>query len=187
MQAWINLAGYQVAWLVTVSGAAHGATWPAWAAATALWTAHFVPSPRKSLDLRLLIAAAVLGVLIDGFLGSSGLLRYSPATPAVPLTGCPLWILGLWLAFSTTLTRSLGWLRGRTGVALLFGAVGGPLAYWAAARGWDVIAFEPPQWRGLLVLSIGWAMALGILVRAAGNSDLSPLRSHPVPEEPDFP
>lgn len=186
MQAWINLAGYQIAWLVTVSGAGHGVSWPAWAASGLLWIGHFLTSSRKALDLQLLAIAALLGVLIDGFLATAGLLRYSPETPAVPVSGCPLWILALWLAFSTTLTRSLRWLGGRTRAASLLGAAGGPLAYWAAARGWGVIAFEPPQWRGMLALAIGWAVALAILVRVARRAEVGPSQSIPVDEEPDF-
>lgn len=180
MERWINLLGYQIAWFVTVSGAGHGKSWPAWTASCLLCGGHFIASPRKTLDLRLMGIAALLGIIVDGFLAATGLLHYSPATPAVPVSGCPLWILALWLAFSTTLTRSLGWFRGRIGMALAFGAAGGPLAYWAAARAWGVIEFATPEWRGLLALAIGWAIGFAILVRAAGGTAVteSPRPAH---------
>ena len=161
---WVNLLGYQSGWFVTVIGANHGRTWPAWAAAGLLCGGHMATSDRRGLDVRLGLSAALLGTLLDGLWASSGLLRYSPAMPAVPLLGCPLWILALWIAFSTTVSRSLGWLRGRIGMAALLGAVGGPLAYWGAARGWGVVAFSTPAWEAVLALGAGWGMALGILV-----------------------
>lgn len=172
MQGWLNLIGYQAAWFITVIGAAHGLSWPAWAAAAVLWTGHFGLSRHRGLDLRLAAFAAVCGLCLDGSLTRFGLLRYSPATPAVPVTDSPLWILGLWVAFSTTLTRSLGWLRGRPAVALLSGAIGGPLAYWGAANGWHVIVFEAPQWHGILALAMGWSIALVFLTRAGPSASV---------------
>jgi len=183
MERWVNLVGYQVAWLCSVSGAGHGKSWPAWAASSLLCGGHLMVSSRRAVDLRLMALAAVLGAIIDGSLASTGLLRYSPAEPALPVSGCPSWILALWLAFSTTLTRSLGWLRGRTGWCLLFGAIGGPLAYWAAATGWGVIAFSPPLSLSLAALATGWALALVLLIRTAGLTrvGVAPLR------QPDLP
>jgi hypothetical protein len=170
MKRWVNLLGYQAVWLITVSGAAHHATWPACSASSLLCAGHLIRSSRKPLDLSLIGIAALMGAVTDGFLASTGLLRYSPATPALPVAGCPLWILALWVAFSTTVTRSLGWLWGRPITTVFFGALGGPLAYIAAARGWHVITFELPRWRGLLALAIAWAGALIILVRLAGGA-----------------
>ena len=173
MESWINLVGYQITWLVAVSGAGQGKSWPAWIAASLLCGGHLIASARKGLDLRVLGICALFGAASDGFLTTSGLLQYAPARPAVPVAGCPLWILALWLAFSTTLTRSLGWLRGQQAMGMALGAVGGPLAYCAAARGWGVISFAQPEWRGLLVLSISWATALGILVHVVTRAGVT--------------
>ncbi len=164
---WSNLLGYQATWFVTVMGAGHGISWPAWLATVVFCGAQLSASSWRRLDVGLMALAALLGMLLDGTLASTGLLTYTPAMPATPVFGCPLWILALWLAFATTFTRSLAWLRGRIGAAAVLGAAGGPLAYGAAARGWGVIGFEPPQWRGILMLAIGWAIALVLLTRIA--------------------
>ena len=184
MERWVNLLGYQITWFITVTGASHGNVWPACLSSTALCLGHLARSSWRGLDVRLIGFSVLCGTILDGFLSSSGVLRYSPQFPAVPIAGAPLWILALWIAFSTTLTRSLGWLRGRMALAAVFGAVGGPLAYWAAARGWDVIAFPAPAWRGLLLLSIGWAIALAVLVRVATVPIVAPATQA---QEPDFP
>jgi len=187
MERLINLLGYQITWFVTVMGANHGKSAPAWIAASLLCAGHLAASSWRWLDVRLLALAAMLGIFLDGLLASTGLLHYSPATPAVPIGDCPLWILALWFAFSTTLTRSLGWLRGRIGWAVLLGAAGGPLSYWAAARGWGVVTFESPAWRGLLALAIGWGMSLAILSGAAARATKNVSTQQPALEEPDFP
>jgi hypothetical protein len=182
---WINLLGYQVTWLITVTGASHGKVWPAWLSATVLCFGCLATSSWRGLDMRLIALSALLGSILDGCLVTTGILQYSTPSPAVPCIETPLWIVALWIAFSTTLTRSLGWLRGRMGLTVIFGAVGGPLAYWAAARGWAVITFPAPAWRGLLVLAIGWAVALTVLVRAAKPTTITPGTQLPQRQESD--
>jgi Protein of unknown function (DUF2878) len=186
MQVWLNLIGYQVVWFTTVIGAGHSLSWPAWAAAASLWIGHFTVSTHRALDLRLAAFAAAFGICLDGTLTRCGFLRYSPAEPAVPVADSPLWILGLWVAFSTTLTRSLGWLRGRPAAAWLTGAIGGPLAYLGAASGWHVIVFEPPEWRGTLALALSWSITLAVLTHFAAAPPASPAQSRGRDEEPHF-
>jgi Protein of unknown function (DUF2878) len=81
----------------------------------------------------------------------------------------------------------LGWLRGRIRTAVLLGLAGGPLAYWAAARGWGVVVFTAPAWKGVLALAAGWGMALGVLVSIATRALASATVDSSVPEEVDFP
>ena len=57
---------------------------------------------------------------------------------------------------------------GATGaLACAVGAIGGPLAYWGAARGWQAVQFEPPAWRATAALAAGWALALPALTAGA--------------------
>lgn len=64
----------------------------------------------------------------------------------------PIWILALWLGFATTLNVSLAWMQGKTITAVLFGAVGGPLAYLGAQKLGAVVL---PSLTSYAVLSIG--------------------------------
>ncbi|WP_259304770.1 DUF2878 domain-containing protein [Thermomonas sp. S9] len=57
----------------------------------------------------------------------------------------------------------LGYLRRHLPLAALLGAIGGPLAYWGAARGWGAAHFSDPAWHGLLALGAGWALAMPLL------------------------
>ncbi len=160
-----NLLGYQAVWFLTVYGAGAGLAWPAVLAATlfALW--QLTVSGERRGDLFLIGGALALGMLIDGTLARSGLVLYASAAPALPPGGAPLWILALWVAFALTLNHSLRWLRGRMLPAVLAGAVGGPLAYLAAARLSGAVSFAAPAWQALALLALGWAVALALLTR----------------------
>ncbi|MBA3696570.1 MAG: DUF2878 domain-containing protein [Methylotenera sp.] len=87
----------------------------------------------------------------------------------------PAWILGLWLDFSTTLNVSLRWMHGRYLVAILFGAIGGPLAYIGAEKLGAVILHGNPSY---IVLSLGWAVITPLLLSFAVRFDgfASPVR-----------
>lgn len=164
---WANAIAYQVVWFVAVIGAGQGLAWPGVLAALVFVAATVVNSPWRTKDLQLLLAALLCGSVIDTALATLGWARYGAPSPAPGQTFAPLWILALWAAFSTTLTRSMGWLRQRLWLGGVLGALGGPLAYLGAARGWQVVAFEAPAWRGLVALGAGWAVALTMLLRAA--------------------
>lgn len=173
---WSNLVGYQLVWFATVVGAGRGLTWPALAATAVFAAWQLSVASRRGLELRLAATALALGVMLEGGLAASGLLRYGAATPALPEGGAPLWILALWVAFSLTITQSLGWLQGRPWTGALLGAVGAPMAYLAAARGWDAVAFAQPLWPALLWLALGWALAIPLLSGLALRWSERPLR-----------
>jgi hypothetical protein len=120
-------------------------------------------SNRRALDLRLLMLAFACGLAIDGTLSELGWIRYAGPAPALPPGGAPLWILALWTSFSLTLTRSLAWLSGHPLWAAVFGALGGPIAYWSAARGFHAVRFVPPSYRAIAALAAGWSAAITLL------------------------
>lgn len=161
--SWINLVGYQLVWFIAVAGAGRERAWPGVIAMVVFAAWQLMVSRHRRLDLSLIATAFTVGVVLDGLLAASGLLRYAAAAPALPPGGAPLWILALWISFALTITRSLAWLKGRTMVAAVLGAVGAPLAYLGAARGWDAVEFAQPAWQGLLCLAVGWAVAVPLL------------------------
>lgn len=167
MNIWSNLVGYQIVWFVAVIGAGRGLAWPAVLAACAFVAWQLATSRHRLFDLHLIGIALLLGLLLDGSLAFGGWLRYAAAAPAVPSGGAPLWILALWAAFALTLTKSLRFLHKRLWLAAAFGALGGPLAYLGAERGWGAVVFVAPAWQGLLGLALGWALAIVILTRRA--------------------
>jgi hypothetical protein len=165
VNAWVEFVAYQAVWFVAVIAAGNGYAWPGMLTAAAFVGVQWLLSPRRT-GLTMLVALALLaGTLVDGALALSGLARYAAAWPSPQ--SAPAWILGLWCAFATTLAGSLRVFQTHLYAAALLGAVGAPLAYLGAARGWSAVAFAEPAWRGLASLAAGWALALPALAWSA--------------------
>lgn len=164
MRFWANLLGYQAVWFGTVIAASHGVPWIGVALAAAFVLMQASSSHERRSDLRLVACALPIGFVLDGSIAASGLLHYAASTPTL---AAPAWILALWAAFALTLNHSFAFLRGRADWAIVLGALGGPLAYAGAARGFHVIEFEAPAWRGVLALALGWSIALPTLALLA--------------------
>lgn len=163
MNFWGNLIGYQAVWFTAVIGAAHGKTWPGVTVGALFVLWQILSADHPYAELRLLIGAVALGILIEGILARTGWATYAASAPAIPAGGAPLWILAIWASFSTTLNRSLTYLRERLWLAPLLGAVGAPLAYLGAQRGWASVVFQQPSWHGLTWIACSWAMAMPLL------------------------
>ena len=178
MNGVINFVAYQAVWFAVVASAGHRRAALGMAAAALFAAAQLTLSRRRLSDVRLMAAAVCLGVVIDGTLGRCGWLRYASPAPAFPPHGAPLWILCLWAAFALTLTRSLAWLMRRPWLAALLGAIGGPLAYASAARGFAAVELAPPAARGFSALALGWGAALGVLAYSARRVHTGPAAAH---------
>lgn len=167
MKLWLNFVGYEIVWFVAVIGAARGLTWPGVLAVAlfALW--QCAVSSRRLTELKLMALAVGCGLVFDGFLAASGMVRYAVPYPSLPPGGAPLWILALWVAFALTLTQCLRYLQKNLWVAALFGGVGGPLVFWCAGRAWGVVHFPAPSGHELTALAVGWGLAMPLLAGMA--------------------
>lgn len=171
MSFWLSLIGYQAVWFVAVIGASHGLAWPGVVSMLAYAIAQLLGARNYRVDLSLMAVALVFGFLLDGALIRSDLASYAAGWSGLALA--PAWILALWMTFALTFSQSLLYLQTRLRLAALLGLIGGPLAYLGAARGWHVVSFSEPGWRGLLVLAIGWALATPTLAWLARRGSAS--------------
>lgn len=163
-----NVLGNQAVWLCAVAGAGRGVAWPAVVAALLYCTWQLRVSTTRAVDLRLVAVALALGCVVDGALAAAGWLDYAASWPAVDFA--PAWILALWAAFAMLPMHGLAWLRHRRLVAFAFGAIGGPLAYLAAARGFDAVAVTGPVAATWTVLALAWGGAFAVLMAVAGRA-----------------
>jgi hypothetical protein len=173
MSFWANLIGYQMVWFAAVIGAAHGLAWPGVAGMLVFAACQLLLARHWRMDLSLMATALVFGFVLDGGLIRAGLASYAAGWPGLALA--PAWILALWMAFSLTFSQSLRYLQTRLWLAAVFGLIGGPIAYFSAARAWHVVSFVAPAWHGLLGLGLGWALATPALAWLArrGSRELS--------------
>lgn len=164
MNFWLILIAYQAVWFLAVAGAGRGSWWPGVAGALAFLVARVATSAHRRVDLQLAVAALAIGLCLESLWVRSGLLNYAAPWP---LAEAPAWIMALWLAFALTVIPLFGYMRTRPALAATLGAIGGPLAYLGAARGWQAVRFPVPTWPSLLALSAGWAVALTLLTSLA--------------------
>lgn len=168
---WPNLLGNQLVWLCAVAGAGRGWQWPALLAASLYIGSQLLTSSQPRLDLRLLVLALACAWLVDASAAASGTVRYAAAAWG---WAPPPWIMALWAAFAMTLTTSMHFLQRHPALPALFGLLLAPLAYLSAERGFDAVRFADPVWPGLLVLGLGWSIALSLLCRAARRGMRTP-------------
>ena len=174
MSFWLSLIGYQAVWFAAVLGASHDMAWPGVVGMLAYALVQLACAGNWRTDLGLMAAALLLGFLLDGALIRAGLTSYAAAWPNPAVA--PAWMLALWMTFALTFTQSLRYLQTRLWLAALLGLIGGPLAYLGAARGWQVVSFAEPAWRGTLGLAVGWALATPALAWLAhrGSAPAAP-------------
>jgi len=103
----------------------------------------------------------VIGFVVDGTLNYIDFFRFN--VPSYPI---PLWLAVLWLGLATLPLHSLAWMKNKIILSSIFGALGGPLAYWAGVR-FGAAAFSYPTLNSLIVLAAVWAVLWPIVMYAA--------------------
>ena len=165
MTFWMTLAAYELLWFAAVIGAGHGLAWPGVAAVGVFAAWRLTVSPCRPIEVRLAGVTVLLALALEGAWVASGVIVYAAPWP---LANAPVWLIALWVAFALTVIPLFGYLHERPALAALLGAVGGPLAYLGAARA-HALRLPAPIWRGLLALSLGWAIAMPALTSLAGR------------------
>lgn len=117
----------------------------------------FISQARMS-ELQFIGAGTVLGGLLDGLWFNTGVL--DNGVSGFQLT--PVWILGLWAAFTTTLSHSLSWIGGKPWLPYVCAPVAGPFAYWSASK---LGAVQMPDLTlSLAALALGWLVVFPLLL-----------------------
>ena len=160
MQKIISFVLFQIGWLACVIGAGKHMPWLGVIVVLAIITWHLSQAKQPKLELILLLVAVIIGGIYDQLMQSSSLLVYQSHGWSESIV--PAWILALWAVFVTTLNVSLRWMRGKWLVAILFGAIGGPLAYIGAEKLGAVTLDNLPL--SYVGLGVGWAILTPLLL-----------------------
>jgi len=159
----VNLALFQAAWFAAVLGAARGLFWLGPLSMVPVLAIHLALQEPRRGEVKLLLTAGLLGFIVDTTFVVGGV--FTPLPHLFPQPFSPPWMICLWLNFAATLNVSMAWLRGRYLLAAVFGAIGGPLAYYGGAGLGATEAL--PTLSGLLLLAFGWGVMTPLLVRLA--------------------
>jgi hypothetical protein len=162
-----NFVLFQVGWFACVWSAAAHQPWIGVLVTTGVVLAHVLRAPLPEAELQLVLLALGVGLLFDSLLVWQGWLKYSSGIllPNV----APYWIVALWGLFATLLNISLRWMRGRWVIAVVFGAIGGPAAYYGGLRLGALEFADMPA--GLMALAIGWAVLTPLLLALSSRFD----------------
>jgi hypothetical protein len=167
MRVFANIVAFQFGWFACVLSAAWGMPWAGTAIAAAIIVWHLTRAVRPGREAPLVLAAALIGALWDSLLTALGWIEFPNGTLVAGTA--PYWMVALWMLFATTLNVSLAWLRRRLLIAALFGAIGGPLAYYAGAKLGALVFVD--QTAVLTALTIGWGLLTPLLLRLARSCD----------------
>ncbi len=166
----INLVAFKATWTAIVLSAAAGNPFIGVMAVAIAVGIHLWLSDNADAEIRLLLIAAAMGFAWESLLVLSGLLQYSSGNLVPGLA--PYWIVAMWVLFATTLNVGMRWLRRNNATAVIAGAVGGPLAFFAGASTGAVELVSPAI--SLIAIGAGWAMLLPLLVQIARRLDGDP-------------
>jgi len=163
----VNFISFYLAWPLCVLPAAKGMLLLGPLLCLPLILIHFFvicEARERAQEFRLMIFATLLGFILDSTLWKLKLVIYSPSPWPQPFA--PLWILALWATFANAFRYSLAWLSRNPMFPILFGAIGGPLGFFAA-KNLGALSLDPRLWPSLLALSISWCVAVPVLARIA--------------------
>lgn len=161
LPVFINAVLFQMLWFACVLGSSYSLLWPAalMIGVMLVWQLH--PSRRHPNDIKVLIIAIVLGLIIDTAWVALGFMDFNDPRPFLWLS--PAWIIIMWAGFALTINHSMNWLSLHPVLPALMGLVGGPLAYFTGRRLGAVEYLTDPLLISCM-LAIAWALALSILV-----------------------
>lgn len=160
-----NYLSYYVGWLACVYGAAYGLSAIGVAVAALLVLIHFVLTHTLREEIMMIVLIGLLGTCVDSFQAASGLLVYHAGYAKLPWLA-PIWITAIWVLFASTINWSFHWLKGRTWLAAVLGAIGGPLSYTAGER-IGAVRFQPNYLLTVFALALIWSFVLPVFFALA--------------------
>ena len=127
-----NFVVFEAAWFACILGVAHGQ--PGWGTAVVIaaiaW--HVAISARPATELALVGLLSAIGLVAESIVVSQGHVAYPDGQPLAWVA--PYWMVALWGEFAMALNVTLRWLKGRTWLAAVLGAVFGPLSFLGGVR-----------------------------------------------------
>ena len=153
LTGWFNAIWFQSTWFSAVFG--QNDLLPL---TIGLVLLHFLITENVVSEIRHAFLIGGIGIGVDSVLSICGVFNFNNDVLL------PLWMCTLWIAFSTTITRSLSFLSYRPILAIILGALIVPLNYGVGERV-GAVEFGLDTKHTFLTLSIIWAVLLPSLYR----------------------
>lgn len=156
-----NFILFQVGWFsCVIGGAVQGYAWVGVVVVLAIAAIHLMRANEMRYEVMLILVTTILGTSWDSGLMIAGLFVFSNG---IFLDGLvPYWMIAMWALFATTLNVSMKWMKDKYLLAALFGAIGGPVAYYAGHR-LGAVGFNDALVT-LSAVAVGWAVIMPLLM-----------------------
>jgi hypothetical protein len=154
-----NFVGFQVGWFACVLGAANHMPVMGSLIAAVIVTYHLYRYSFALNECYLILAAVVVGFIWETIVISHDLLIYPLSEAAIV---APVWLVMMWALFATTINVSMAWLKRRWILAVIMGAIFGPMAFIGGEKLGAVVFVDSKM--ALLVLSLGWAILMPLIL-----------------------
>ena len=165
MHLLLNFALFHIGWLACVVGAASNMSLLGSSIALLLIAVHLFTVANFRAELYLVLAAVVIGFVWETLLLSQQWLAYAGASLSSNLA--PYWLVIMWALFATTINVSMAWMKNRWLLAVVMGAIFGPMAFIAGEK-LGAVEFLDNQ-RALIALSFGWAILMPLILWVAAK------------------
>ena len=116
------------------------------------------------IKIQQLLVPAALGIAIDSILTMLGIFDFGDTTLLIPL-----WLITLWIAFSTTLTQSLKFVGNNWLVTVTSGAIILPFNY-AVGERLGAVTFTENYFLTIFIIGIIWSVCLPLLFATTDES-----------------
>lgn len=167
----INILAFKIGWVSSVVGVAIDIPMLGPAAILLAIAIHLLVVNRPVSEFVLIIATGVIGAGVDSIMISAGWLSYPSGTLLAGFS--PYWIVAMWMLFATTFNVSFRWLQSKMLLAVLLGALSGPLSYYFGAKFGAVTLNDFTS--SMIALAVGWGTLIPALLLLAKWLDAAPL------------
>jgi hypothetical protein len=156
-----NFILFQAGWFTCViGGASRDYNWAGVVAVTAIVVVHLLRAHNIRNEAMLILVTMTIGSAWDSVLMMAGIFSFSHGVVFAGLI--PFWMIAMWALFATTLNVSMKWMKNKYLLAAAFGAIGGPVAYYAGFR-IGAVEFENTL-TALLAVGVGWSVIMPMLM-----------------------
>jgi hypothetical protein len=157
----LNYITFQAGWFACVWGAGQGMVWlgPFFVAIVMAFQAGILTRMTRGQVYFILLGVSI-GMSIDTGMILAGV--YGPVRRIMPWPLAPVWIIALWVLFTSSFSLSLQALHSRPLLTCLLGAVAAPLSY-AAGGSMGAASMNPSFLKSYLVFGIVWGLTVPAL------------------------
>ena len=162
-----NFLVFEAAWFACILSVAHGQ--PLWgtAAVVAAIAWHVAISARPLTELALVGLLCTIGFVAESLAAAQGHVAYPAGQPVAWLA--PYWMVALWGEFAIALNVTLRWLKRKPVVALVLGALFGPLSFLGGVRLGGARFVDEPA--ALATLACMWAVLMPFVMWLSDRFD----------------